>query len=514
MHEAPKKVDRRVIPRWRPVAITPTNELTSIDNGTSQPLPADFLDDVKQSWKESPSLNTAADLLFAGKIVGSKDPAFLEASEFLTAGKEANARLHNLASIKSTAATKAGLFEAPAHEIRRLKFWLSNYPNDSISHVEIARNYTLLGELSPAAEHLRVALALAPQTRFVLRSAARFDIHRGEKGDPEHAWRILEKRAKVDPWICAARVAIADLHGFPIEGRRALTDLLERQSDPADISELAAVVGTLELKSGRQRRGESFLQKSLIAPNENVIAQLEWASSQSSFQFDEALLSKTIAPEAQATHANRAGNWVEAVDYSMQWLSDEPFSARPAFFGGFIASEMLQDFKAARWFAENGLASNPHDAGLMNNLAFSLIHLNEIESADELLIRARRAILLPRQKIILTATEGLSEFRKGHIASGERLYSEAIQSALAAGDTETARIGMLHLVFEKIRSGQAPNKESISRFISYFSDEKRSSNVRAIFAGLSLSNWLQASQLRERHDHFNIDLDVLENQQR
>src|SRR5205807_307113 len=65
-----------------------------------------------------------------------------------------------------------------AFEIRMLRNNIRQYPKNPLMHVEIAHLYASSGLNEQANFHFRIALQLAPTNRFVLRSAARFDVHR------------------------------------------------------------------------------------------------------------------------------------------------------------------------------------------------------------------------------------------------------------------------------------------------------------------------------------------------
>ena len=70
------------------------------------------------------------------------------------------------------------------------------------------------------------------------------------------------------------------------------------------------------------------------------------------------------------------------------WFRDEPFSARPAELGGFVACEFQQNFESGRRFAEAALIANPLNATLHNNLAFCAAGLGDFETAEAALHQA------------------------------------------------------------------------------------------------------------------------------
>ena len=206
----------------------------------------------------------------------------------------------------------------------------------------------------------------AIDSRFVLRSAARFDVHRGKL---TQCLTSLVNVAGSDPWLAATYVSVADIANAQIR-IKPLRELLSRTKDPAQFSELAAALGTLELKSVGFKKARKYFQLAAIAPNENVIAQLYWLSRNYGVHFDEELIKHNQTYEAQAQSSAEAESWSVAIEACWRWLDDEPFSARPAYQGRFIASEMLQDYASAQEFANRGLQANP-GAFLITNFGSS-----------------------------------------------------------------------------------------------------------------------------------------------
>ena len=79
--------------------------------------------------------------------------------------------------------------------------------------------------------------------------------------------------------------------------------------------------------------------------------------------------------------------------------------------------------------ARLGLRVNPHDAGLLNNLTFSLVEQGKPAEAKEV-IRAIPLQHAPEQaKTCVLATQGLIEYRLGKPAKGKALYQEALSKA-------------------------------------------------------------------------------------
>ncbi len=135
-------------------------------------------------------------------------------------------------------------------QIRILRQLLRVEPLDAIIWADLSRTYAILGLNDQAERCMTVALQLAKDNRFILRSAGRLWIH---LGDTEKAHDIIIKAnsTRYDPWLLAAEVAIADLAGkkprYVKSGRRLLSD---GHVSVAHMSELASALATLEISHG------------------------------------------------------------------------------------------------------------------------------------------------------------------------------------------------------------------------------------------------------------------------
>ena len=85
--------------------------------------------------------------------------------------------------------------------------------------------------------------------------------------------------------------------------------------------------------------------------------------------------------EAQAWNSFQAGASEDALANSKSWLVDQPFSRRPAILGSYIASSLLEDYRAAVEITEKSLLPNPNDPILLNNLAFAYASLGQLDDA-------------------------------------------------------------------------------------------------------------------------------------
>jgi tetratricopeptide (TPR) repeat protein len=124
-------------------------------------------------------------------------------------------------------------------------------------------------------------------------------------------------------------------------------------------------------------------------------------------------------------------NWVKSLENARCWLSDQPFSSTPACSGSYVASCLLEDFAAGKEIATQGLIANKSDKILLNNLAFCLVNLGEIDPAVEALKIAKGLVPNAYEIVPITATEGLIDFKMGDLEAARSKYGKAVDLASA-----------------------------------------------------------------------------------
>ncbi|MBK8096050.1 MAG: hypothetical protein IPK26_03035 [Planctomycetes bacterium] len=222
-----------------------------------------------------------------------------------------------------------------------------------------------------------------------------------------------------------------------------------------DESELAAALGTIELEHGNPKRARRLLRAALVSPAENAIAQVSWANRRRGASID---LPKEVAMqhrcfEALAWDSAHNGNVEVAIENCRLWLSEEPFSVKPAILGSFFGVVSGLCLESAADIAANGVAANPNHALMANNLVVALLEVGRLQEAEAKLSRIRRRGLSPEMLVTLQATEGLLAFRGGRPAEGDALYRSAIDRATALGDEYLRDMADVHLHIEKARLG-------------------------------------------------------------
>lgn len=323
-------------------------------------------------------------------------------------------------------------------EIRRRKQRLSVNPKDALLLTETALCHANLGQLKSSEKLLRRALAISPNSRFVLRATARFFCHDNR---PDEAMHVLQQspRLNLDPWLKAAELAIAGILGGSIKGwRKSRALAADNALSPRDRSELATELATFEFSAGARKAGLLQIRTAVIDPTENATAQIEFlAGKTDDFAVDEFLPDLSCAMEAQAYNSYRKGELRTAFEACEVWHELEPFSIRPAIFGSFLSTSKTNSIDRGIALGKAGLVSNPNNSILQNNLAVLFAYKGDIDAAEQFAARARISSE-DKSDIANVATRGLIHFRKGEIEDGVANYQKAIEQAVAKRNAELA----------------------------------------------------------------------------
>jgi hypothetical protein len=297
---------------------------------------------------------------------------------------------------------------------------------------------------------MRVALALAPDSRFVVRSAARLFLH---EHDSAAALRAIRKSsgAKIDPWLLAAEIAVASASDSPSLLAKAGRLRNEDSSlSPFERTELSSALATLELENGKNRQARQLFRRALMAPNENSFAQVEWANRQiGGLDAVGSLPDVPCLHEASAQIALASGAWDLAISFGRSWLKDQFFSKRPAIFTSYVSS-LTEHYGDSVVMLRDSLRLNPGDPMILNNLAFALASNNQVVEAVDVLRKADYVAAGGAAGVTLPATHGLVCFRTNEPNRGRVLYRLAMERAAALGAQKYQLMAELYLAREEL----------------------------------------------------------------
>jgi Tfp pilus assembly protein PilF len=427
---------RDVVPRWRDVAQTlAAGELpvrTSLAPTRGQ---LEFLELRKMEWHQHRTETYAIEFVGTALMLQQLDTA-ADALAFLTEGvpspwaSEVQARQTPRLRDDEEEALSGEIdpyHSKEAVRIAHLRRRLAHDPRAALTWSELGRCYTAQG-LKPQAERaIRVALALAPNSRYLLRNAACFYIHT-DRPDQAHSVLTRADATSNDPWLVAAELAtahVADVSPHYTKRARLMVD--DANFSNFQLTELASQLATLELGAAAGRRAKRLFDKAMLAPNDNSLAQTEWASHRSSgINVTHQQLTDSPAAEARSLHAFHEGEWGEAFVNALAWQQDQLFSLKAAMVASFAGAVGLMRWQESFAAARIGLRIHRNDAGLLNNAAYPLVEMGKYAEARTYLGQIAEPNGSDESRITAVATKGLLAFRTADVSSGRAHYARAI----------------------------------------------------------------------------------------
>lgn len=457
---------RYITPRWRSVSTTlALKELDATAIGTAQIelQDQDFLAPKLMAWRNNRTAGHASDLVGAGVMLDRKGEVLDAAMFLLKEGVGPASRLmRELAAhvVQETELTdngsvlgNAAIYNADTYysDVNRYRRRVRREPRDAIAWVELSRAYTCIGLLDQAKQSMLVALQLARDNRFILRSATCLFAHMND-WDRAYSLLLSSELSGCDPWIMSALIAVANrLKRFPrtIKSGKRLLD--SDRFSAIQTSELASAIGSVELERGSRKIAKRLFVKSLEDPTENSVAQAAWASRRTqgiNLALD--FFEETKSFEAASWRYYSNGDWETCATCCERSLADQPFVAHLGVLGSFVTSVALNDFRRSKLLAAHALQTNPNNFLLQNNLIFAKINLGELEAARTRLQRIDRSQLTPDERVTIHATEGLLLFRSGEIEAGRKSYIEACHLAQGLSGPDGTRILALASYFHAV----------------------------------------------------------------
>lgn len=490
--------DRRVIPQWNTSLDSESHPKTTtgrISHAQLTPLSKreeDLLQSGLEEFSEFNSIGVAADILRFGYCT-TKDHDLESAAHFVINYEgRIPVGLKKLASLIITK-NQNRFFISPISEsderknINQTKKWLSNHPRDGLTWLDLGRMQATLGNLKSATKSVKTALNLNPHSRTVLRGSARFFLH---ARDPEIALDILNRnpRTLVDPWLIAGHIAISSIIGKNSNLIKKANHLINAKIiHPRDLAELASSLATVNLQNGSYKEAKKLFNFSLKSPNQNSLAQAEWAIRKLSLSINmpEEWMENQISPEALYYRQLFSDQFEEALLSAIEWHKIEPFASRPMISASFIAgiSGNLED---ACNYAKSGLITEPNNPMLLNNLAFALGAKGEITSSEKIIEK----VLACDGKNLnphTLANLGMLAYLRKEFALGEQLYTTSIEEFKKSQKTAEA-LAAASFQAHFAKATQAPNWELIINKTHQAIDKSRSPLASSIFKRLINTN--------------------------
>jgi tetratricopeptide (TPR) repeat protein len=439
--------DRNVIPRWRPLITVEQRDLKSVGRflkETHSNCATDYSNQL-EIWRKEDDLSAASDIFDTFILTGDRRLLL----ESVRMAERHNASLpprmkHSLAEAfskkidplerrKDLAAKEMD----EAYLIRSvaiIKKRLVEFPRDALSHLEIARLYTILGQFKQAESSLFAARALAPDDRVILRATLQFyDIVAGL----DDGLKIIRRssRLQYDPWIQSAEVATSTLLGKSSQIAKKVSIYTNKDGlVNRDQSELAMALATLDRAAGvKERKIFQLVKKALPLSTENGFSQAIWLSDQSSREFVNRFpdaMPSSEAYEAKVRLSIDKKEFEDARTFARFWAEDQPFSIDAIIEYLYLASVHSSIDDRSVKFAVRAMNVYSDNWNVLNACVLVFAEAKDFINSDIALQRLDREAPAGAPRSFVEAARGFVSFSKGSFIDGRAFYERATRIAM------------------------------------------------------------------------------------
>lgn len=430
---------RRVVPRWRSSRITATTaeakskSMPKLSEETRQRVDMEVAQKVRE-FEAVRSVPVAAELMFLASSTGDEAAAKEAASVIMANRDQIGSRQLVRSALQVLDAPSVESVQAASVDfVKHARSLLTIDYRNPVLLMDTARELTARRQDKAALRYVRAAAALAPNSRFITRSAARYYLHIGER---ETAHDLLRRSPLIasDPWVQASEIAVATVCGKTSTlARRVSRALTEARQVSGEVTELASAVGTVELLSGAEKKAKVLFKHALSYPNDNSLAQAEWAASRLNLIVDHRALQTPMSFEANSHHAYRNQRLKEAIEFAVLWAEDEPFASRPMDTQCYLLnlegrySEALEAAKVAH-------ALDVGDLGSALNLMFSKVQVGDLTDAMDDFLRLGKHADIKKYATQFLANGGAIAYALGDFEHARQFYQRAIRAARTRGE--------------------------------------------------------------------------------
>jgi Tfp pilus assembly protein PilF len=192
------------------------------------------------------------------------------------------------------------------------------------------------------------------------------------------------------------------------------------------------------------------------------LAQAQWAAKDVGLEdsIRQDWLESPASAEAALYRALNLGDLATALEKSLAWHLDEPFASRPLVSASYLAA-VTGDFLGAAVLARAGLAIEPDNNVLLNNLIFALLSQGKVDEALRYAATAFRQDPGADDPMIF-ANIGLMAYQCGDSDLGARAYAEAMRRYDKSGRIRHASMARIFHAFA-VRNQPAALREQVQR---------------------------------------------------
>jgi tetratricopeptide (TPR) repeat protein len=240
-----------------------------------------------------------------------------------------------------------------------------------------------------------------------------------------------------------------------VNAKQALELLESNNYSNESISELAGVLGTMEFKNDSFKKARRLTRQSLLAPNDNSLAQAEWIGREIDQISIEPWIDKIeYGYEARTFDYLYAKNYQKTLDEALHWVMDQPFSKRACHFVSYFCIGLTENYPLAIEVGELGAKSNPDHFPILNNLAFAYISSGDFVNAEGILEQLSKLVTDARTQCFALATTGYYYYRKKDIILGKEFYEKAIEVATGSNLQDLKKLAEANFLREKCIAGE------------------------------------------------------------
>ena len=477
---------RLILPRWRNLDSNSSKLILSTENVSSKDIiSSDFFKQSKTEFETEKSFANALEVINTGFAINEEQNIIEEAKFIKSLNKKLPTSLLNILNSilkdETVIVTENNsdvssphldnIFHESGKKISIIRNRLSVFTFNPLLWLELSRLYAILGNIKKAESAALISLKLSKNSnRFITRSVSRLYV---QKKDFNQAQSIVRKSLnfKNDPWLISADISYSQfLDRIPSSFKIGKEMVDSKNYSDADITELAAALGTEEHLNNSKKASEKFFYKSLKAPNENSFAQVDFFLDD--FE-DKQNLIRNISNnfEAQSIELKKLKQYDKAFIKSFQWLIDQPFSRRAQYFNSFLLCGIIENFEKAIEISKFSLISNPDSFLLVNNITYSYCQIGDIKNAKINFKKLKKISNISQdQEVIILATEGLIKYKEQKFEEARELYKEAILKAEQQKNKILKAQALLYFVREEYASNSI-NKDEVVEIIKSLEKE-------------------------------------------
>ncbi|MFC6635309.1 hypothetical protein [Microbulbifer taiwanensis] len=430
--------NRQLIPRWHTSKKAFRMLFPTVGQENFPKVEAsDFrLEPSVEQWKSNRNINNALDLYLRLWQAGISDhEAIPEIYSYL---EENRASLSSVVSNLLFPEDKSLEFGGGQYVIRKdlvsqiigqLKKSVREYPDDPLSWMDLAFYYSVTGDNEKSRKCATIGSKLAPSHPFVARTYSRYLVHH-EEGDAALAALRRTGLVKSHPLIASAALSVSSVFELSrVDVKSAKKIMSSYSGHPVMLSDLAASLGTLEIKNGALKNGKKLLNFALSNPSENAVAQCQWLYHKHGIYLSESKNLSIKSIEGEATLSYVEGRFAECRENLLGLYAFQPFSESPIVDAGYMSIVALRDPGFVVKLSEGRVPSSSMSFLELNNLIVAKAQLGMVDQLSIELRHLSEKLDKSNENLAATylATLGLCEFSRGKACLGSALYEKSIE---------------------------------------------------------------------------------------